>query len=64
MRRLWPDLSPTWKAHVSELHNAGHPSPGPALDVRLTCRIGSTRTVCGSDGPQAAATDAKSVRAW
>lgn len=64
MRRLWPDLSPTWKAHVSELHNAGRPSPGPAPDVRLTCRIGSTWTACESDAPRAAAADAMSVRAW
>ncbi|WP_165944498.1 hypothetical protein [Saccharopolyspora terrae] len=49
---------------MSELHNAGHPSPGPALDVRLTCRISSTRTASGADEPCAAATDAKSVRAW
>lgn len=49
---------------MSELHNAGRPSPGPAWGVRLTCRIGSTRTACGSDEPQAAAPDAKSVGAW
>ncbi|WP_165939824.1 hypothetical protein [Saccharopolyspora aridisoli] len=49
---------------MSELHNAGRPSPGPASHARLTHRIGSTaRTACVSDEPQATP-GPKGVRRW
>ncbi|MEV4645133.1 hypothetical protein [Saccharopolyspora sp. NPDC049357] len=47
---------------MSELHNAGRPSPGPAFDTSLTCRVGSTTR--GSDEPHAATPDSASVRQW
>ncbi|MEV4732578.1 hypothetical protein [Saccharopolyspora sp. NPDC049426] len=47
---------------MSELHNGGHPSPWPAFDVNLTCRVGSTTR--GSDELHAAAPDSASVRQW